>query len=1151
MNPFKTETQEGTLQQGVLDRPLIEPLPILTIRNLIIALILVMAVVSRFYNIDLRVMSHDEVNHVVPSYDLFSGKGYRHDPVTHGPFQFHIVAAFYFLMGDSDLSSRVPAALFSIAAIAFILFFFPRYLGKNGSLIAAFLFLISPFMLFYGRYTRNEGFIELFGVMMLFAALGYLETGRKSYIYLLTASLVLHFCSKETAFIYTAQLLIFLALNFVRETTELKSLDVAAKRRFTVFILAGVIAMMVALGAGVWDASLNKPLAEGAAAAVPAEPVEVNGPHLYVQYALYGSLAVAIIFGVLALVNLVGSLGWEKIRHLRSFDLIVLVMTLILPQLAAFPVKLIGWDPLDYTSNGMLQTGIFILVFMAISVAVGYWWGGTFWLKNAALFYVVFIVLYTTFFTNGRGFFTGIVGGLGYWLSQQGVERGSQPWYFYGLIQVPVYEYLAAIGTFLALYFGIRHNRLVAWSSASQADQEAVVEPHIEGTPDWLDEAHKNQDLETRRPAPTLALLLFWSLTSLVAYSVAGEKMPWLTVHIALPLLLTAGWGLGFLVDTTPWKKVFNKSGLLAVGLIPVFLMAFSSALGSLLGDKAPFMGNTLENLEATNSFILAMLGTAVSFWLILRLLRDFDAFQLLRLFTTGAFAILAVLTIRTSVMANYINYDTAKEYMVYAHAARGPKDILTQINEISRRTTGGKNLVVSYDNDSLYPYWWYMRDFPNHKWYTDKPTRDLKDSPVVLAGDVNMSKVDTILKDGYIKYDYMRLWWPNQDYFNLTWDRLKGAIVNPEMRAAIFNIWLNRDYSTYAKVTNNPSLTLETWQPSAKIRMYIRKDVAAQIWNYGAAPAVQAEVSIDPYLSQIFQLGPDFVVGTEGNVVVDFNKPRDIALAPDGTLYVADSANHRIVHLSENGQVLQTWGQFGDATKGEAPGGTFNEPWGIAVGPDGSVFVTDTWNHRIQKFTASGEFVKMWGYFGTAETPEGFWGPRGLAVDSKGNVYVTDTGNKRVVVFNSNGEFVTQFGTTGIDPGQFDEPVGLAIDQNGLVYVADTWNARIQVFTPDASGLSFTFLKSWEVSAWYGQSLDNKPFIEVGPTGNLYVADPEGYRVLEFDPNGQFLMGWGDYSTGTDGFGMVSGLAIDKDGRVWVSDGGNNRLLRFSLPPG
>lgn len=1149
MNPFNTDNHEGTSQPGVLDRPLIDSLPIFTIRSLIIFIILILAVVSRFYHIDLRVMSHDEVNHVVPSYDLFTGKGYRHDPVTHGPFQFHIVATSYFILGDSDFSSRTPAALFSIAAIAFILFYFPRYLGKNGALIAAFLFLISPYMLFYGRYTRNEGFIELFAVVMLFATLAYLESGRERYLYLLTASIVMHFCSKETAFIYTAQLLIFLAFNFLRETTELKSLNTDARRRFTVFVLAAVAFLVVALGAGAWLAELNKSASDGATAATSISVA--GGLKPYIQYVLYAGLGASILLGIAALVNLVRNLGWKKIRHLRSFDLIILVLTLVLPQLSAFPVKLIGWDPLDYTSNGLLHTGIFILLFLAISIAVGYWWKGIVWLKNAALFYTIYIVLYTTFFTNGRGFFTGIVGSLGYWLSQQGVERGSQPWYFYGLIQIPVYEYLAALGTLLALYFGIRYNRLVAWVSNSPSDPDAEVKPHVESTPDWLDIADKNQDMEMQRPVPTLALLLFWSLTSLVAYSVAGEKMPWLTVHIALPLLLAAGWGLGFLVDTTPWKRVFNRSGLLALVLIPVFLVAFSTAVGSLLGDKSPFAGNTLENLEVTNAFILSVIASVGLLWMILRLLKDFGIFELVRLFTAGVFAIVAVLTIRTSIMANYINYDTAKEYMVYAHAARGPKDILEQVTEISRRTTGGKDLVVSYDNDSLYPYWWYMRDFPNHRWYTDKPTRELKDSPVVIAGDANFSKVDTILKDGYIHYDYMRLWWPNQDYFNLTLDRLKGVLFNPDMRAAVFDIWLNRDYTRYAKLTNNQSLTLETWQPAAKLRLYIRKDIAAQMWNYGAAPAAPAQAQVDPYLTKIVQLGPDTVIGVEGNGPAQFNKPRDIAAAPDGSVYVADSANHRIQHLSQDGKMLQSWGQFGDATKGNAPGGTFNEPWGVAVGLDGSVFVTDTWNHRIQKFTATGEFVTMWGYFGQAEKPEGFWGPRGLAVDKKGNVYVTDTGNKRVVIFTPNGEFITQFGTAGIDPGQFDEPVGVAVDQNGLVYVADTWNSRIQVFAPDITGKNFSMLRAWEVSAWYGQSLDNKPFIDVSPSGNLYVADPEGYRVLEFNPEGKFIMGWGDYSTGTDGFGLVSGIAIDPNGKVWVSDGGNNRLLRFNPPPG
>jgi DNA-binding beta-propeller fold protein YncE len=171
------------------------------------------------------------------------------------------------------------------------------------------------------------------------------------------------------------------------------------------------------------------------------------------------------------------------------------------------------------------------------------------------------------------------------------------------------------------------------------------------------------------------------------------------------------------------------------------------------------------------------------------------------------------------------------------------------------------------------------------------------------------------------------------------------------------------------------------------------------------------------------------------------------LAVAPDGSLYIADTDNHRIQHLDANGTVLQTWGSFADLSKGPAPGGTFFEPWGIALGTDGSVYVADTWNHRIQKFTADGQFITMWGYFGQAEAPEALWGPRDVAVDSQGRVYVTDTGNKRIVVFDADGKPVTQFGSTGLEPGQFDEPVGLSIGPEDQVYVADTWNQRVQVF--------------------------------------------------------------------------------------------------------
>jgi DNA-binding beta-propeller fold protein YncE len=188
-----------------------------------------------------------------------------------------------------------------------------------------------------------------------------------------------------------------------------------------------------------------------------------------------------------------------------------------------------------------------------------------------------------------------------------------------------------------------------------------------------------------------------------------------------------------------------------------------------------------------------------------------------------------------------------------------------------------------------------------------------------------------------------------------------------------------------------------------------------------------------------------------------------------------------------------------------------------------------------------------MWGYFGTGEAPDALWGPRDVAVDSQGRVFVTDTGNKRVVVYDPDGNFITQFGTAGLEQGQFDEPVGLAIDNQGNIYITDTWNQRIQVFKEENG--SFIPDRMWDIAAWYGQSLDNKPYIAVDPQGRVFTTDPEGYRVLEFDPEGKIIRYWGDFGTGPDAFGLVGSVTIDPNGRVWVTDTGNSRIMQFTLP--
>jgi DNA-binding beta-propeller fold protein YncE len=421
----------------------------------------------------------------------------------------------------------------------------------------------------------------------------------------------------------------------------------------------------------------------------------------------------------------------------------------------------------------------------------------------------------------------------------------------------------------------------------------------------------------------------------------------------------------------------------------------------------------------------------------------------------------------------------------------------------------------------------------------------------VILVGDNNYAKIEPVVGNAYHEFNYNRIWWPNQDYYDITWERIRDALTDPAMRSALWQIWFNRDYAKYAEVTNNSTLTLPTWQPSDRMRLYVRKDIAARVWNLGASPAELDEVLVaDPYEGKGTSLIADRIIKTEG----EFNTPRNLAVAADGSLYLADTGNHRIIHMTIEGNTLATWGSFADgaAIEGDAPAGTFYEPWSIAVGTDGSVFVADTWNHRIQKFTPDGRFLLQWGSFGQGENATAFWGPRDIAIDDKGWVYITDTGNKRVVVFDEYGNFITEFGSAGLLAGQFDEPVGVAVDADGLVYIADTWNQRVQVFELDERTNSFYAINEWEIVGWYGQSLENKPYIQVDDHGHVYISDPEGYRILEFTSDGEFIRYWGNYGSETNSFILPIGLSVDPaTGAIWVADSGDQRFMRFQLEPG
>lgn len=202
---------------------------------------------------------------------------------------------------------------------------------------------------------------------------------------------------------------------------------------------------------------------------------------------------------------------------------------------------------------------------------------------------------------------------------------------------------------------------------------------------------------------------------------------------------------------------------------------------------------------------------------------------------------------------------------------------------------------------------------------------------------------------------------------------------------------------------------------------------------------------------------------GSTGSTAGKFDYPYAIAQRSTSTsgatvtltsdMYVADANNDRIqrfrctyttcttttVTTRTSGTYVTAWGSLGTTD------GLFDEPWGVAVDNSGNVFVSDTYNYRIQKFSAAGTFIKKWGSNGTAIGE--FKLPRGLATDSSGNVYVCDSNNHRIQKFDTNGTYITSWGSNGAGQGQFAFPRGIAISSAGKIYVADMNNHRIQRF--------------------------------------------------------------------------------------------------------
>ncbi|MGZ8237201.1 MAG: PKD domain-containing protein, partial [Methylobacter sp.] len=283
---------------------------------------------------------------------------------------------------------------------------------------------------------------------------------------------------------------------------------------------------------------------------------------------------------------------------------------------------------------------------------------------------------------------------------------------------------------------------------------------------------------------------------------------------------------------------------------------------------------------------------------------------------------------------------------------------------------------------------------------------------------------------------------------------------------------------------------------------------------------------------------------------------PTSIAIGPDGSLYIADDENYRIRRVGADGIITTVagTGQFGDAGDGgPATQAQLEQPYGVAVGPDGSLYFSDRFSDRIRRVGADGIITSVAGGGdneggdGGPATEARLSFPEGIAIGQDGSLYIADTDNHRIRRVGADGIITTVAGTGqqgyAGDGGpatqaQLSRPGGVAVDADGSLYIADTYNYRIRQVGAD--GIITTVAGTGTGQEGYpgdgGPAAQTKLYllhdITIGPDGSFYIGQQSSHRIRRV-------------MSSLPGYGLIDALIPSPDGSELYHFDANGRHLR------
>jgi len=1160
----------------------------------VFVLIFVAAVFTRFWALGDRAMSHDESLHVYYSYNLYIKGDFDHTPLMHGPILFHANALMYALFGDSDFSGRIYTALLGVGMV-FSPLLFRRWLGKWGALLAVLMVLVSPLLLFYNRYIREDTPAIMASILMAWAIVMYL-TGpehlrrKPRWLYILAATMLWNLGSKETAFMYIASFGLFFTIYWVVRMLQTWQ-KIPGKPLFHSLMMSILVGAVMAIPMYVIldIIPLDRVFAsqEDILAGI-VNPAEAASFWVWTLLA-FGTIFLGI-FGTAAWAfrDRLSRIPWRDVAIMIVTALLVLIVLIYIEEKSHVSAANISTaaplDPTLATAEGQVTGGLswsFILIpwlmagvfipFLAYARRRG-WWD---WLYQFPEFDVLIVMgaltlpWLTAIFIVGSGGTPDDFAALGE--SLKGVA-GIMP--VVGAIEIGrfVIGFLCWLPLFtLATVAGLLWNwqrYIVCWLIFHSlfAFFYTTVFTNIQGLASgmvyslqyWLE-----QQGERRGSQPQYYYFLiimpmyeFLPILGTMAASLTGLHLFWNRRRATYALIDKAE---SLEKEKYSFATVIGEDGVEIAGQDP--------EIGAALRAQADHVRVRIHAHQTLDSAPVLMF---ISFWaLTIMIALTLAGEKMPWLGTHMTYPMILITGWYFGRIVQKVDWATFKArgwilLLIFPLALGALVRIVAGYVTEEQPFRGVDQLQLSYTYNFLGAVivaiacawgveWLRRRTSPLH-------IRQL--SAVAIFGLLGLITFRSAWQAAFINYDdateflvYAHAT-PNtktvlkliEDFSRRTTDgmRVKFAYDN---KLSWPGVWYFRHFTDAIYMGENPTLQQmdqanivlvgegnnNVVEPLLEDR-YQRFDYKRMWWPMQDYFYLDATRVIDLFALTEDPNKPNTDSGRLRRAIFEIWWDKDYTLYGEVTnkefAFNQWPVSENFYMYVRKDYVAQIW------------------PYGTG---DGSVTnpidVTE-----VSACVANWQDYPALTTFDTTALGGALAVPVGIDVDDEGRVYVAEDQGFRISVFQNTGEFINSTGIRGTREqigALFERPHSIRVAPDGTLYVVDTWNYLIRHFTAD-----WQPLESWGSPLAQGINAPQEPTdgfwgprdLAIDAAGNVYISDTGNKRVRVYDSTGVWLRDIGSGGSGEGQLDEPTGLAITGDGRLFVADTWNRRIAVFAL---